>query len=307
MVGLGGLVIATILGLTALALYLSQQGPGGTVALEVGDASYTTDYISRRARLLNIEYTAQGQSLSPLVVLNQAVLLVRQEAVVRQRASTLEIGLTPEELDAAIAIQLGLLPEARDAFLTVYQQRMIWTRLSYDEWHRMVEAQTLQHKVLAKLDEQLPATVDQAKVRLILVRTQAEAQAILKQLERGESFADLARQLSLDNFSRDAGGERGWIPRGLLGDAFDAATFALEPGQRSGPIVTNQGAYIIEAEEKAGGRELEREQRTALAEQAFARWLNENLATLPVSVRLDEEKVNWALEQAFPPARAGGG
>lgn len=304
--GLGGLVIAVIVGLTALGIYLSRQGPAGATALEVGNTQFTTDYLLRRLRLLLDEYTARGQALHPTAALNLAVSLIQQEEIVRQQATTLDVAVTPEELDGEIASRLGVSPGDREALTAAYQQEQIRVHLSEREFRQMVEAQLLERKVRAKLTEQVPPTADQARVRLILVPTQADAQAVLKRLEQGEEFAALARELSQDDLSKDAGGEIGWIPRGLVGDAFDQAVFALNAGQRSGPIVVGpQAVYIVEAEEKASGRELTPEQRAALGDRAFARWLTENSATVGVVTRLDSQKVNWVLQRAFP--QGGGG
>ncbi|MFQ5879272.1 MAG: peptidylprolyl isomerase [Dehalococcoidia bacterium] len=295
--GLGGLAIAVIFGLTVLALYLSRQGLGGTTALEVGDTSFTTGYLLRRLRLL----VDEGQPLDPFLVAN----MIAQEETVRQQAGTLDVFITPEEVDEEIADQLGVSLGDGEAFAAAYQQELERTGLSEEEFRQMVEARVLERKVRFSLTEQVPPTADQAFLRLILVPTQADAQTVLERLEAGEEFADLAQELSLDSISRDTRGELGWTARGLFGDDFDEAVFALDAGQRSGPITTDQGVYIVEVDEKASDRELTPEQRSALGDRAFADWLTERSASVGVFILLDQEKFNWVLQRALP--QGGGG
>jgi len=61
-------------------------------------------------------------------------------------------------------------------------------------------------------------------------------------------FADLATKLSEDVAAR-SGGDLGWIDRGTMDPAFDAALFELEPGQVSDVIKTEFGYHVILCEQ----------------------------------------------------------
>jgi peptidyl-prolyl cis-trans isomerase C len=82
---------------------------------------------------------------------------------------------------------------------------------------------------------------DKIKCSHILVKKQSEAIAILERLKKGESFANLARQLSIDKGSRKKGGDLGIFGRGMMVNA----AFKLEKGQISEPIKTEFGYHII--------------------------------------------------------------
>ena len=58
------------------------------------------------------------------------------------------------------------------------------------------------------------------------------------------SFADLARVWS-DDASGQNGGSVGWVRKGLLPDEVEEATWALQPGQHTAPILTDRGLYIV--------------------------------------------------------------
>ncbi len=92
-----------------------------------------------------------------------------------------------------------------------------------------------------------PAQVD---ARHILVKTQAEAQSIIDQLNKGADFATLATKDSIDPGAKN-GGELGWFAQNEMVPAFADAAFALKPGQYTKtPIQTQFGWHVILCEGK---------------------------------------------------------
>ena len=82
----------------------------------------------------------------------------------------------------------------------------------------------------------------------------ARAQAILKTIRAGGDFATLARSESQDSGSAQNGGDLGFIPKGQLPPAFEAAAFTLKPGAVSGLVETPVGFHIIKVHEKRAPR-----------------------------------------------------
>jgi len=82
---------------------------------------------------------------------------------------------------------------------------------------------------------------------MLFVGDDAEAQAIKARARvlAGESFADVAKQVSADEATRKDGGDLGTFPRGRMMPAFDEAAFSLEPGKISGPVKTDRGVHLI--------------------------------------------------------------
>lgn len=87
--------------------------------------------------------------------------------------------------------------------------------------------------------------VDKIKCSHILVEKQSQALAILERLKKGEKFAELAKELSLDSGSGKRGGDLGYFGRGKMVKPFESAAFALTVGQVSEPIKTEFGYHII--------------------------------------------------------------
>lgn len=78
----------------------------------------------------------------------------------------------------------------------------------------------------------------------ILVEKQSQANEILERIRKGESFASLAAEYSLDG-SRKNGGDLGFFGRGEMVKEFESAAFALQVGEVSGLVKTQFGYHII--------------------------------------------------------------
>jgi peptidyl-prolyl cis-trans isomerase D len=140
-------------------------------------------------------------------------------------------------------------------------------------------------------------TEEQVKTRHILItsKTGADAQTdsaakakaadVLKQVQAGGNFADLAKKYSEDPGSKDQGGELPLIPTASLDPAYAKAAMALNPGQTSGLVKSAFGYHIIQTEQKiaAGVKPLAdvkasieqvlEQQKQGTAEQQFAQQL----------------------------------
>jgi len=78
----------------------------------------------------------------------------------------------------------------------------------------------------------------------ILVKTENEAKTILERLNKGEKFANIAKEVSLCPSGKN-GGDLGTFGRGKMVKEFETAAFALSKGQTSGPIKTKYGYHIV--------------------------------------------------------------
>lgn len=83
------------------------------------------------------------------------------------------------------------------------------------------------------------------KARHILVEKEDEAKAIIAKLDKGDKFADLAKQ-SKDPGSKDKGGELGWSIPGAFVKPFADAMVKLEKGKYSKePVKSDFGYHVI--------------------------------------------------------------
>jgi peptidyl-prolyl cis-trans isomerase D len=133
------------------------------------------------------------------------------------------------------------------------------------------QEQRLASHILVRVDEAADAaTQEAAKKKAELLAVQAKAP--------GADFAALARANSDDTGSKESGGDLGWNAKGAMVPAFDAAMFALKPGEISAPVKTEFGWHVIQLREVKGAQQqafeqardaLLREQVEADRERAF--------------------------------------
>ena len=83
----------------------------------------------------------------------------------------------------------------------------------------------------------------------ILVQTEEEANDLLKKLEEGSDFGELAQEYSLCPSKRD-GGDLRFFGRGMMVKPFEDAAFELEVGQVSAPVETQFGWHLIKLTDK---------------------------------------------------------
>jgi foldase protein PrsA len=79
----------------------------------------------------------------------------------------------------------------------------------------------------------------------ILLKKQSEALMVLDRLKNGESFTNLAKELSTDKASGKRGGDLGFFRKGMMVKPFEDVAFKLEKGQISEPVKTEFGYHII--------------------------------------------------------------
>ncbi|KXF79383.1 peptidylprolyl isomerase [Paramesorhizobium deserti] len=106
--------------------------------------------------------------------------------------------------------------------------------------------------VRARYDKEIAATPPQNEVRArhILVKTKEEAEAIIKKLDGGAKFEDLAKESSTDGSAAN-GGDLGYFGQGQMVPEFEKAAFALEPGSYTKePVQTQFGFHVIKLEDK---------------------------------------------------------
>jgi peptidyl-prolyl cis-trans isomerase C len=82
--------------------------------------------------------------------------------------------------------------------------------------------------------------------RHILVKTEAEAKDIIAQLKKGDDFAKVAKEKSLDPGSKEKGGDLGWFsPAGMVKPFSDAVVGLKKGDVTSTPVQTQFGWHVI--------------------------------------------------------------
>jgi len=131
-----------------------------------------------------------------------------------------------------------------------FQRRLAWFRMQAlrNEYVRQkVDPKITDDAVKARYDEMVKQVKPEVEIRArhILVKTEAEARAIIAQLDKGADFATLAKEKSIGP-SGARGGDLGFFGHGRMVPAFDKAAFALKVGEYSKePVKTQFGWHVI--------------------------------------------------------------
>lgn len=143
------------------------------------------------------------------------------------------------------------------------------------EYYReFFEIKILQRKLQEVITADVKTADEQVRARHILVADEATANDLIKQLQAGADFAELARQFSTDTGSGAQGGDLGWFGKGAMVPEFEATAFSLaNPGDfTTTPVQSQFGFHIIQL--------LGRQERPLTADElqqakdtAFQQWL----------------------------------
>jgi peptidyl-prolyl cis-trans isomerase C len=194
-----------------------------------------------------------------------------EQVLIEQAAAQEGVAVFEEELETAIqeSIEEGGGQASFEEWLKI-------SDLTYEDFKEELRFQLLAQAIFEQVTNSVPITAEQVHARHILVDTEEEAQAILTQLQAGEDFAVLARERSQDENTKEAGGDLGFFPRGLLiSPEVEEAAFALLPGQISEVVRSQFGYHVVQVLEKEQDRPLPLELLNTLREETFARWMQE--------------------------------
>jgi peptidyl-prolyl cis-trans isomerase D len=183
----------------------------------------------------------------------------------------------------------------------------------YDEQRaRFVEPeQRLASHILLRV----PANADAESQRQV----QARAAALAGQArDEGADFAALAREHSDDPGSRAGGGDLGWLEPETTDPAFESALFALQPGEISDPVKTDDGWHVIQLREVREGKsrpfeevraELALEFQETERERLFADRAGRLVDAIyrdPTSLQAAADELDLEIRRTGPFGRAGG-
>ena len=245
-------------------------------------------------------------------------LLIDQE-LAWQGAEKAGVLATPEEVDQALAEMQGQF-HSREAFLTRLATEG-YTEAGYREHIRRLESA---RKYLDRVADAVQADdakmhafyvdnpdkfrmPEQVRARHILLRVAPDAddatvgaarqrlETLRARLDAGADFATLAQEYSEDDTAAQ-GGDLGFFSRGQMFAPFEAAAFALEPGQVSQVVRSPFGLHLIRVEEHRPAQTVPEEQARA----QIRAYLQASGAEDAVAAELRRLRANAKIEVLMP-------
>ena len=166
-----------------------------------------------------------------------------------------------------VRLQLARIEEQilERAFLTSYIEKRITETVLAEHYEKLIAANLSKEEVHA---------------RHILLETKAQALKVIKDLEAGADFAELAKTRSKGP-SASKGGDLDFFAEGQMVPAFSKAAFALKKGEiTTDPVQTEFGWHVIKVEDRRPLQPLKRAQvedqlRTAVSREIGTGYLQE--------------------------------
>lgn len=150
-------------------------------------------------------------------------------------------------------------------------------------WFR---AATNREKLQGFFEDEIPKEQEFVHARHILVEDEVTAQEVLRLLEAGQAWEDLALEFSTDESNKAQGGDLDWFPRGQMIQEFETAAFNAQVGETVGPVESSFGWHLIQVLGKET-RALSYYELYSLAAKAFNEWLTQARASAVIEKDLD--------------------
>lgn len=153
-------------------------------------------------------------------------------------------------LMAAAAEAAGLDKKDETLHVLAYErERTLRNAYLADKLQQTVTEDAIKARFAEELTKFVPT--DQIHAEHILVNSEADAKAIVAQLDKGGDFAAIAKEKSTDTGSGAAGGDLGWFGKGATVKPFEDAAFALDVGKYTEtPVKSDFGWHVIKLLEK---------------------------------------------------------
>ena len=138
------------------------------------------------------------------------------------------------------------------AFLELYIEKRITEKALTEHYEKLIVANSSKEEI---------------KARHILLEKKAQAIEIIREIEKGVEFSELAKKHSTGP-SASKGGDLGYFAEGQMVPAFSKAAFALKKGEiTTEPVQTQFGWHVIKLDDR---RPLQPLKRTEIEEQLRA-------------------------------------
>jgi peptidyl-prolyl cis-trans isomerase C len=207
--------------------------------------------VSVHAQEDTVVATVNGQSITEAdIALAESELDPQFEQLsAEQRRAAAVSAMIEIKLAAAASEDAGVADDAD------FQRRMAFLRerALHSEFVKNEIASTVTDEaVRARYDREIAGAPVSNEVRAshILVKTEEEAADVIKQLDEGASFVELAKEKSSDGSAQN-GGDLGFFGPGRMVPEFEKAAFALEVGAHSAePVKSQFGYHVIKVTDK---------------------------------------------------------
>jgi parvulin-like peptidyl-prolyl isomerase len=270
--GLGALVVFALV-VIGYGYYVDRIAPNSDAVLKVGDRTFSYEELERRVLTDAVPSPALTQAAFTEIVTNNLADLERQELMLLIGKEN-GIGLTETEIENQLRDDLNVSENAdRETYAHSLRAYLLDKDKSLSGFRREAKVKLIESKYREQVSATLPTEADQVNVRLLRTASQADAATAKQRLDAGEELAGVAAVLS-NHPSKSKAGEVGWVIRGTFASRLEDALFALQPGQKTDIVETDEGFFIAEVRAREV-RPVEVETKTAAVSHAISESIND--------------------------------
>lgn len=260
------------------------------VAAVVNGESIYLSQLERRLERYGKEWKGENEEARRKSILEDMI----NKKLILQEARRQGITVSQAEVDA-------YLENVKKTFLShkAFEQALDKMGVTEEEFGGEAEENLMVNKMIDRVSKNIKVTGEEIKnyyqenkeqyqepekvrLRWIVLSSQDQAQDVLVRLEGGADFLHLAEQHSIDEGTRDCGGELGERSKVELSPEIAEIAFKLNPGEHSQVVRTQMGYSIVQVDGRIPPRqkdleEMESEIRSTLIsrkkEEKFRAWL----------------------------------
>lgn len=244
------------------------------------------------------------------------IMDVYAEARTRQKFKDLPAAQKKEVLDEALKL-IAIAEDARSKGL--HQSPEVAARIELQAMNVLAQARigelvdnaTLDDAALqaAYQEQYVSEPKKEFKASHILLKTEEEAQEVIKELEGGADFAELAKSKSIGPSAAN-GGDLGWFARDAMVKPFADAVATMESGKYSElPVQTQFGYHVILSEgtrmaPPPAFESVQESLRAAAQQKLVENYIENTRGAAEVSILVDMEPSEPAEADTAPPQAA---
>ncbi len=196
----------------------------------VGDRSFTLADLRARLNLEAIQRVPRSWALKQIrEVLDEMIFtsLLEQEALRRGYAEKPDIAREAHKLE----------------------NELLFDRLLGTVIYPRVRVTEEEGKAFYETNPNLFTEPEAARLSIIALDSEQDAEAVLQEIQGGADFSSLARRRSRDPVTARVGGEFGWVSKGRLDPAIEAVAFSMKVGE-TGVAKNNKASFVLRLEDR---------------------------------------------------------
>lgn len=231
---IGILVIVAVILTVGVGWYTNEFRPLHETVITVNERTFDMGYF-----ITMLKAYGQGQTADYMYSLaGQLTIIIERNELIREGAEKLGITVSEEAVDNELA-QTGQSGDFRD----------------------MVRTDLIVQKLLSEyFGPQIPTSAEQRQIMAMFLGSRSQADEIAARIDKGEDFAALAKEFSLESVTKESSGDLGWHPKEIFADklgtsivgdyGFGAGKGVLSPPIRDEDSYKNLGFWLIRVLER---------------------------------------------------------